>query len=64
MVFTFSHFFGESLFAMLADVVDASRPVRLEKKGENLSYEIGIYLTLSYILRTFGTRVITITFSA
>lgn len=64
LTFTPCHFLGESLFAMLADVADASRAVRPENEGKYLSYEIGIYLTLAYILTTFGTRVITITFSA
>lgn len=49
---------------MLADVADTSRTVGLEKKGEYLSDEIIIYLALAYVLTTFGTRVVTITFSA
>lgn len=39
---------------MLADVADASRPVRPENKGKYLTYEIGIYLALAHVFTTFG----------
>lgn len=64
LTFTFSHFLGKSLFAMLTDVADTSWTIRSENKGEYLSYEIGIYLTLSYILVTFGTRMEILTLDA
>lgn len=42
---------------MLADISDASRAVRVEKKGEYLTDEIGIYLALGHIPGAFGTGV-------
>lgn len=45
---------------MLADVADASRPVRPENKGKYLTYEIGIYLARPYFLGAFGARMVTL----
>jgi len=55
LTFTFSHLLGESLFAMLSDIADASRAVGLEQESEYLPDEIGIYLALGHVLMTFGT---------
>ena len=55
LTFTFRHFLGESLFAMLSDIADASRAVGLEQESEYLPDEIGIYLALGHVLMTFGT---------
>lgn len=49
---------------MLADVADASRPVRPENKGKYLTYEIGIYLARPYFLGAFGARMVTLTLDA
>ena len=48
------HFVGESLFAVLLDVMYTRRTVRTEQKSENLSDEIGIGLTLCHILAAFS----------
>lgn len=45
---------------MLADVSDARRAVRFENKGEYLTDEIGICLTLGHIPGAFGTGMKTI----
>lgn len=49
---------------MLADIADAGRAVRFEQKGENLTYEIGIYFALSHIFTTLGARMVTLSLDA
>ena len=60
LTFTFFHFFGESLFAMLADIADASRAVGLEQEIEYLSDRIGILSVSLDILHSLYNRRVTL----
>lgn len=64
LTFTFGHFLGEGLLAVLADVADTSRAIGLEQECEYLTDEIGICLALGHVLMTFGTGVVTLTSDA
>ena len=51
------HLLRKSFFSILADILDAGRPVAIEQESENSAYEVVMNLALLHVLDAFGTSV-------